>query len=238
MKLHSSVERTLLILRGVDRTGFLHRLSTNHLEDMQAGCFSNTVFTDSNARIIDMGIVGNMQDMTFFIGHGNNKERLWNHLTSRKLLDDVQITDSTELNDFYLLSSPIAGDIIGSREGATLVADGPFTLAVISKNVDHSPLLKDSKEDANAIERLRIENLHPGPAELCIDYTPLNVGLGHLVHENKGCYLGQEILARMRSRGRSGKQLTIIEGEGLETGVDGVTSWVEDIGLAVQRINP
>ena len=238
MKLHCSVNRTLLILRGNDRTGFLHRLSTNHLEGMKAGSFSSTVFTDSNARIIDMGIIGNMQDMTFIIGHGNNKNRLWNHLMSRKLTDDIEITDSTGLNDFYLLSTPMTGDAIKSGDGATLVADGPFTLAVISKNDDHGPLLRDSKEDADAIERLRIENLHPGPAELSIDHTPFNVGLEHLVHENKGCYLGQEILARMRSRGRTGKQLSLVKGEGLENGIDGVTSWVDDIGLAVKRINP
>ena len=28
-----------------------------------------------------------------------------------------------------------------------------------------------------------------------------------LVHESKGCYIGQEILTRMRSRGKMGKQL-------------------------------
>jgi len=238
MKLHSSVERTLLILRGGDSIGFLHRLSTNHLEDMKVGSCTSTVFTDSNARIIDMGIIGKMQDMTFFIGHMSNHQRLWEHLMTRKLMDDIEITDSTELNDFYLLSTPMAGEAIESRESATLVADGPFTLAVISKISDQGPLLEDFEEDADAIERIRIENCHPGPAELSSDHTPLNLGLGHLVHENKGCYLGQEILARMRSRGRSGKQLTLVRGERLETGIDGITSWVDDVGLAVQRINP
>ncbi len=238
MKLHSAVERTLLVLRGNDCIGFLHRLSTNHLEDLKIGTFTSTIFTDSNARIIDMGIIGKMENMTFFIGHKANHQRLWNHLTSRKLMDDVEITDSTQLNDFYLLSSAMSGSSIESREGATLVGDGPFTLAVISKNTDQKELLLNSKNDADGIERLRIENLHPGPAELCADHTPLNVGLGHLVHENKGCYLGQEILARMRSRGRSGKQLVLVEGAGLEMGVDGVTSCLVDIGLAVKRINP
>ena len=46
--------------------------------------------------------------------------------------------------------------------------------------------------------------------EITPNVHPLACGLGDLVHESKGCYIGQEILARMRSRGRQGKELVRI----------------------------
>jgi folate-binding protein YgfZ len=44
---------------------------------------------------------------------------------------------------------------------------------------------------------LRVEAGIPAPrAELTEDYTPLETGLGWAVAEGKGCYTGQEVIAR------------------------------------------
>lgn len=43
--------------------------------------------------------------------------------------------------------------------------------------------------------------------ELSLDYIPLETGLWDAVSFRKGCYVGQEIIARMESRGRIAKQL-------------------------------
>ena len=54
----------------------------------------------------------------------------------------------------------------------------------------------------------RTRNLIPYQGyEITPDFHPFNCGLAHLVHEDKGCYIGQEVLTRMRSRGKMGKQL-------------------------------
>ena len=46
-------------------------------------------------------------------------------------------------------------------------------------------------------EILRVEAGIPGPdGELTDKYTPFEVGLGHAVSDSKGCYTGQEVLAR------------------------------------------
>ena len=43
----------------------------------------------------------------------------------------------------------------------------------------------------------RIESGRPGPKNELIDtFTPYEVGIGHTVSETKGCYTGQEVLAR------------------------------------------
>ncbi|NIP27138.1 MAG: glycine cleavage system protein T, partial [Phycisphaerae bacterium] len=43
--------------------------------------------------------------------------------------------------------------------------------------------------------------------ELTEDYIPLEANLWDDVSFNKGCYTGQEVIARMESRGRIAKQL-------------------------------
>ncbi len=55
---------------------------------------------------------------------------------------------------------------------------------------------------------LRIESGTPGLGrELSADYIPLEVGLWDEVSFAKGCYTGQEIIARMESRGKLAKTL-------------------------------
>ncbi len=54
---------------------------------------------------------------------------------------------------------------------------------------------------------LRIRSGRPAGIELSQQFIPLEVGLWDEVSFNKGCYTGQEIIARMESRGRLAKTL-------------------------------
>jgi len=59
---------------------------------------------------------------------------------------------------------------------------------------------------------LRTRAGRPGVGrELSADYIPLEVGLWDEVSFTKGCYTGQEIIARMESRGRLAKTLVAIQ---------------------------
>ncbi len=58
---------------------------------------------------------------------------------------------------------------------------------------------------------LRIASGQPARLELSPQYLPLEVGLWDEVSFNKGCYTGQEIIARMESRQRLAKTLVKIE---------------------------
>ena len=64
-----------------------------------------------------------------------------------------------------------------------------------------------------AFNEYRVEHLIPHQEyEITPSRHPFNCRLESLVHESKGCYIGQEILTRMRSRGKMGKSLIRIEG--------------------------
>ena len=99
---------------------------------------------------------------------------------------------------------------------------------------------------------LRIRAGRPGVGrELSSEYIPLEVGLWDEVSFHKGCYTGQEIIARMESRGRIARTIVAlsleraldapapITIEGREIGTltsSVVTPTGEAIGLAVIRV--
>jgi aminomethyltransferase len=62
--------------------------------------------------------------------------------------------------------------------------------------------------DADTLDVLRVEAGHGAfGRELSAEYIPLETNLWDAISFNKGCYIGQEIIARMESRGRLAKQL-------------------------------
>ena len=80
-------------------------------------------------------------------------------------------------------------------------------------------------------DEYRVNNMIPMQGfEITPKYHPLACGLGDLVHEAKGCYIGQEIMARMRSRGKQGKALVR-----LPNPIDDATTTGESHSLAIRR---
>jgi len=63
-------------------------------------------------------------------------------------------------------------------------------------------------------ELLRVAAGLPGPAELNEEFIPLEAGLWADVSFNKGCYTGQEIIARMESRGKLARTLVAVALDG------------------------
>ncbi len=62
--------------------------------------------------------------------------------------------------------------------------------------------------DAATLDVLRVEAGYAASGrELSQEYIPLETGLHDAVSFSKGCYVGQEIIARMESRGRLAKRL-------------------------------
>lgn len=74
--------------------------------------------------------------------------------------------------------------------------------------------------DEADFEHLRVESGLPRIGhELALDYIPLEADLWQDVSFDKGCYVGQEIIARMESRGRLAKRLVrLILGGPAKTG--------------------
>ena len=207
----------VLIIRGKDRFSFIDGLSTNKVE---GDC--STVFTTTTAKVVDLVDVIDMGDFLAIVGHSPYKNNLIEHISKRILGQQVSIGDASSNNSVYLSTSDVVvNDSVTKRStwrGWLLVA--PNT-EMINSNMN--------EDDFN---EYRIENMIPLQGrEITSSVHPLACGLGHLVHEAKGCYIGQEILARMRSRGRQGKKLVC-----LPNPVEGATTIGNTHSLAIVRV--
>jgi aminomethyltransferase len=95
--------------------------------------------------------------------------------------------------------------------------DGYFVMCMMA---DKTAVLQQllsagiSEIDRETFDALRIESGLPRfGAELSLDYIPLETGLWADVSFSKGCYIGQEIIARMESRGKLAKKLVRLRTE-------------------------
>jgi folate-binding protein YgfZ len=222
-------DASLLILRGTDVLEFLDGLSTNLVKGLQIGAHVQTIFTDRNARIIDLCTCVHMTSFIALIGHYRNQETLIKHLNGRILCADVQISEATENNDFFIEitkeTKEYSSDITAVRLSEAEV------LLIAGK--DKGPEVDMSQEQWN---EWRIEEERPDVGhEITEKYHPFSCGLSHLVHEDKGCYVGQEILARMRSRGTRGRELQRMENGRCKPRF--VTTKGESHCLAIIRVN-
>jgi glycine cleavage system T protein len=94
-----------------------------------------------------------------------------------------------------------AGDV--GEDGYEVWADTEVLPALWDALVEHGRGLGLLICGVNALETLRIEAAIPKyGSELAEDTLPLEAGVLNAISFNKGCYVGQEIVERSRSRGR------------------------------------
>ena len=222
-------DASLLILRGSDVLDFLDGLSTNLVKGLAIGAHVQTVFTDRNARIIDLCTCFHMDSFIALIGHNRNLDDLLDHLNGRILTADVNILDATENNDFFIDITTESKDY--NSEITALRLTEYEVLLIASKGT--GPDVDMTQEQWN---EWRIQAVRPDVGhEITEKYHPFSCGLAHLVHTDKGCYIGQEILARMRSKGTLGRELQRLENGSCKQSF--VTTSGESHSLAIIRVN-
>ena len=225
-----------LRLTGATRVDFLHRMSTNDMNSLKPGQGAATVLTTPNARIIDRVIVYLREaDLLMLTSRGaQTTVAAW---LKKYIFfnDDVQVRDASGelgmMSVYGAQAAEVASKIAGSDAAglrlhawqpisdqcliarADPIAGGGFHL--LAASLAELPSLWQAAIDAGAapigeqaLEVLRIESGRPRFAhELSEAYIPLEVGLWADVSFSKGCYIGQEIIARMESRNRLAKQM-------------------------------
>jgi aminomethyltransferase len=218
---------------GRDRLDLLHRMSTNDLTGLPPGQAQPTVLTTAIARIVDLVWVLPFPDEALLLTSPGQAESVRRWL-SRYIFfqDDVVLQDrSAELGQFGLFGQKAsraaealiagAGELPPGRflsegglsvlrarpvagDGYTVIAP-PGELAAAREKALAAGAVPGSEE---TYQVLRIEAGQPyGGHELTGDYIPLEANLWNAVSFTKGCYIGQEIIARMESRGRLAKTL-------------------------------
>ena len=224
-------------LSGATRLDLIHRISTNAVKQLQSGEGTATVLTTNIGRIIDRLILYADSDSVTLLAGENHRDPLARYLLRNVFFnDDFQLVDATEETAVLAIYGPQAQTLLtqaGFREtdlplhhwqqtdvnGVSVTlhktdpinGDGYFVICPASaKDALWAHLQVSGITPANeaAFDYLRIAaGLPRFGRELTLDYIPLETDLWADVSFSKGCYTGQEIIARMESRGRLAKRL-------------------------------
>ncbi|MGM3309029.1 CAF17-like 4Fe-4S cluster assembly/insertion protein YgfZ [Anabaena sp. WFMT] len=216
----------IIRISDADRLRFLHGQSTNDFQRLKPGEGCDTVFLTSTARTIDLVTGYVLDDAVLLLVSANRREFLMQWLDRYIFFaDKVVLTDVTEETAILSLigtqSNGIieklgAGALIGQPYGNHILVDGAIfavgsglaepgytlILPIAEKQKWWERILELGAVELSdrAWETLRILQGRPAPDfELTDDYNPLEVGLWQTVSFNKGCYIGQETIARLNT---------------------------------------
>ena len=226
-------QRGRILLQDRDRVDLVNRMSTNNLTQLAAGEGVATVLTTPIGRMIDVLVFLNIGEESLIITGEGRGDIILDYFRRNIFFNDrVQITEissRTRLIGVYGVDADrIVGEWIPDVEalseynsieydGARLINAEPLAsrgMWILCDSPDarkwESRLLEAGavRADAETYELLSIEAGYPLTShELTDDYIPLEAGLWHSVSFSKGCYTGQEVIARMESRGKLAKML-------------------------------
>lgn len=228
---------------GQSRLDLLHRMSTQDIARLQPGEGAATVLTTDIGRIIDRLILYAGSQAVYALTGENNADNIARYLMRFVFFnDDFHIEDLSGDTAVFALYGPKAQEKLRAagftdtdlslhhwREQKLDDIDiwlartdpinggGYFVMCHESGRETIWQRLLDSGITAvtePAFEYIRIEaGLPRFGREISGDYIPLETGLWADVSFNKGCYTGQEIIARMESRGKLAKQLVRLRAE-------------------------
>ncbi len=217
-----------LEVSGDDRLRYLHNQSTGDFQILKPGQGCDTVFVTSTGRTIDLATAYLLDDRVQLLVSPNRRQRLLQWL-DRFIFpaDRVQVRDVTDQvsvlqmmgagSAAWLASLGVVLEGAYAEHQAVTIAHIPCRIAVGSglaiagytlfTDIANGSALLDALVATGALpisdrawETLRIQQGRPMPdAELTEDYNPLEAGLWHTISFNKGCYIGQETIARLNT---------------------------------------
>ena len=212
---------------GEDGLDLLNRMSTNNVMDLRVGEGAVTILTTDRGRIIDVLGVVNQGDHVTLLTSPSRQQTVIEWLDKYTIMEDLTIENVTAETTMLALVGPDSETILGltsSHGPQDSLAAHSVQLGEVDVLAIEQPLgtlsrywLITSPDDATrlwqhlteagavplgwtAMEAARVNFGVPefGP-ELGEPYNPLEAGLIGSVDFAKGCYIGQEVIARLDS---------------------------------------
>lgn len=188
--------RTLLFVKGREGGDLLQRLSTNDLGKLDAGPV-RTVLTTEKGKIVDVLTVLRLSDEILLvtgISRAPNATEAW--LNKFIIMEDVVVLSAADEYEHFLVPGGEGGAAGLGVIGFTDEWGRHFLFRrgdEIPSALTGRPAIGSTELDAYRI----VKGVPEWGAELNETYNPLEAGLENLVSWTKGCYVGQEVIARL-----------------------------------------
>ena len=201
-------KRALISVSGKEAIQFLNGLITNDVAKLADGVQMLAAFPNAQGRLLALVRVMRVGDKFLFETEESTHEKIYHNLFRFTFAGDFFVEDVSENYKFYSIFN-FKSEISDSRN---LIFERE-NLTDIFVPIDSSESFKAELKNAIVIsdelyEVLRIENGIPKYG-VDIDETTIvpEIGLPEVINYKKGCYIGQEIIARIYFRGHIAKQL-------------------------------
>jgi folate-binding protein YgfZ len=219
---------------GQEVLDLIHRLSTNGCLNLQSQMGKQTILTNEKGRIIDVITLINRIDHTLILTSPGNEQQVISWLKKYIIMENIRFTIMTNDVEMVTIHGPesldfvsqfIRGDLLTLPMHSAISKSDSNRFAIRSMPIHELQfLIIDQKENglldyfssqkdipelfSNDWNRERIlagQGIYSH--EWNDAYNPLEAGLLHLIDFKKGCYIGQEVIARLDSYNKVNKRL-------------------------------
>ncbi|MFE4872872.1 YgfZ/GcvT domain-containing protein [Streptomyces sp. NPDC056682] len=208
--------RGVITVTGDDRLSWLHLLLTQHVSELPAGQATEALVLSANGHVEHaLYLVDDGTTVWIHVEPGTQGE-LIAYLESMKFFYRVEVADRTA--EFAVVHLP-AGSIAEAPQGV-VVRETAYGRDLFLPRADLEKYAAEAGPLAGilAYEALRVEAHRPRLGfETDHRTIPHEVGwIGSAVHLQKGCYRGQETVARVHNLGKPPRRLVFLHLDGSE----------------------
>ncbi len=217
-------ERALLSVEGHDGLDLLQRISTNEISKLKIGEHAQTVLTTDKGRMVDVVTLFRRSETSLILaGHTKGSSQLSEWISRFIVMEDVHLSplahgwrqillfgiQDISLSDYQTNENCLIAKLKHpcAVQALMVVNDGVgtnFEEFRTAKGIENTTIQE--------FEQYRIQHKIPGfPNEICGQFNPLELGLDYLVSYSKGCYVGQEVIARLDTYQKVQRKLTSFE---------------------------
>lgn len=228
--------RGVVAVTGPERLSWLHLLLTQHVSELPADTGTEALVLDAHGRVLHHMVVAHTADTVFLDTEPGDVPELVEYLQKMVFWSKVEPRDASSELAVLSLVGPDTPEVLAKAglpaperpHGVAALPDGGFVRRMDWPGQDAADLIVPRDALASwwerltaagareagtlAFEALRVEaqrpRLHLDTDEKTI---PHEVGwIGSAVHLSKGCYRGQETVARVANLGRPPRRLVLL----------------------------
>ena len=196
----------IVAIKGEDRLTWLHALTTQHHEQLQPGVWQEALILDPQGHVQYQFLLVDDGDSVFLVLDPGYKETLIEYLNTMKFMLRVDVRDAS--GEYAVLRAP----------GAQTDLGGPFALVPRGELDEMRKVFSESATQAGtwALDAMRVA---AGRIRIAFetDHKSIPNELGVLnksVHMAKGCYRGQETVAKIYNLGNPPRRLVLLHLDG------------------------